>query len=127
MINSKRKQLQNTTISAIVVLGEYLDHAEVEKAMQEKMKKQGRKFSGPELVRIRMELQKDHHIALVPRVVVIENPFARVAFPEDLFVGPFDERWCWEKESGKAARVFVGNKLKELEILKNEASRKLND
>jgi hypothetical protein len=28
------------------------------------------------------------------RVVVYENPFARIPFSRDLFRGPFDERWA---------------------------------
>lgn len=121
MINDKRRQPQNTTISAIVVLEEFLDNAEKETAMREEMRKQRRRFSGPELIRVRRELQKNHPITFVPRVVVIENPFARIAFPDDLFMGPFDERWCWSEKTGKVGRVFVGSKLKKLEILKNEA------
>jgi hypothetical protein len=35
-------------------------------------------------------------IPRIPRVIVIENPHARVAFPKDLFRGPFDQRWGWQ-------------------------------
>ena len=86
MIDYKGKRPQNTTISAIVVLEEYIDNLEVTN---------------------------------VPRVVVIENPFARVAFPEDLFNGPFDE--CWKWENNKIKRVFVGSKLRQLEELKSKS------
>jgi len=30
------------------------------------------------------------------RLVVIENPHARIAFPTDVFRGPFDQRWTWQ-------------------------------
>lgn len=122
MINYKAEQPQNTTISAIVVLEEFFDNIEVEKAMKNEVKKHGREFEGPELIAVRMKLQESHHFGNVPRVVVIENPFARIPFPKDLFKGPFDERWrLIEDQSGKIVRVFVGNKLKELETLQTNA------
>jgi hypothetical protein len=57
----------------------------------------------------------------VPRVIIIENPFARKPLPANLFNGSFDERWHWAKENGKIERVFAGNKLKELERLKGKS------
>ena len=122
MIDGKRKQPQNTTISAIVVVEAFLDNAEIEKAMQEEVKKQKRELTGPEFVKVRMKLQKDHKVRSVLRVVVIENPFARVMFPGDLFCGSFDERWKWREDlNGKVERVFAGSKLKELEELKDKS------
>jgi hypothetical protein len=119
MIDDKGKRQQNTTISAIIVLEEFLDNIEVEKAMRSEEKKLGKKLEGPELVAARMKLQKSHHVGSVPRVVVIENPFARMPFPEDLFNGQFDERWMWDKDkNGKVERTFAGDKLKEWETLK---------
>jgi hypothetical protein len=88
MIDNKGERLQNTTISTIAILEEYIDSIDVRK---------------------------------VPRVIIIENPFARIAFPEDLFVGPFDERWRWTEKNGKVERVFVGSKLKKLEELKGKS------
>jgi len=68
-----------------------------------------------------MKLYEAHHVRRVPRLVVVENPFARMALPADLFNGPFDERWRWiEEQNGKIERIFAGNKLKELESLKGK-------
>jgi len=121
MIDYKGRRKQNTTISAIIVLEEFLDNIEVEKALSEEMKKQGKKFTGPELVEVRMKLYEAHHVRRVPRLVVVENPFARMALPADLFNRPFDERWRWiEEQNGKIERIFAGNKLKELENLKGK-------
>jgi len=39
MVDGKGKRKQNTTVSAIVVLGEFLDNSDVEKALSEEMKK----------------------------------------------------------------------------------------
>jgi hypothetical protein len=101
-------------------LEEFPDNTEIEKAMRDEEKKHNKEFEGPEWINIRMELYKDYPVRSVPRVIVVENPFARIAFPEGLFVGPFDERWRWTKENGAVDRVFVGNRLKELEELKNK-------
>jgi hypothetical protein len=118
MIDAKRKQPQNTTINAIIVLDEFLDNIEIEKALSEEIKKQGRELTGVEKLGIRMGLYKEHPVCSVPRVIVVENPFARIAFPEGLFVGSFDEHWRWTKENGKIERVFAGSGLRELEELK---------
>ena len=118
MINYKKKKPQNTTISAIIVLQEFLDNIEIAKAMKNEEKKLGREFEIRESIKIRIELQKDHSCTRVPRIIVIENPFARMPLPSDLFNGPFDERWRWrEEENGKVERVYVGNTMKEWEAL----------
>jgi len=104
MVNHKRMQPQNTTISAIVVLEEFINNIDVERAQRREEKKQGRKFTGEELVAIKLKLHKNNPIKNVPRVVVVENTFARMAFPAGLFVGPFDERWRWAKKTGRQKR-----------------------
>ncbi len=108
MVNPKSGESQNTTINAIVVLEGFRDDSEIQKALVEK-------------VEINMKVIKDPHSSRVLRVVVTENPFARMAFPEGLFVGPFDERWRWIKENGEIERVFAGSKLRELEELKGKS------
>ena len=111
---------KNTTISSIVILKIILDNSEAEKVLVEEMEKQGRPFTLDEKVDTRMRIREDHHVRRVPGVVVVENPYARIAFPKGLFAGPFDERWHWTEETGKIERVFAGNKLKELEELRNK-------
>lgn len=46
------------------------------------------------------------------RVIVIENCYRRVPFPEDLFRGPFDQRWGWK--DGWCGPVWIGDQLREL-------------
>ncbi len=117
MLNHGKKQ--NTTISAVIVLETFLNNIDIEKAMVNEEKKLGRKFEVIEWIKTRLELQKAYSCLRVPRVVVVENPFARIPLPEDLFKGTFDERWRWiEEQDGKIERIFAGNKLKELEVLK---------
>jgi hypothetical protein len=117
MVNNKSRQ--NTTISAIVILKEFLDNRDVEKALIEEMKKQGRKFTLPEKIDIRMKLYENHHVQSVPRVVVIENPFARIKLPKNLFNGLFDERWRIGND--EVEMNFMGSALKESEFLKNKS------
>jgi hypothetical protein len=122
MIDDKKGRLQNTTISAIIALEEFSDDSEIQKALKEELKKYSKPLTLEEEVAINMKLAKDHHSSCVPRVVVIENPFARMVFPADLFNGPFDERWRWnEKQNGKIERVFAGSKLEELEQLRGRS------
>jgi len=47
------------------------------------------------------------------RVVVFENPFARIPLSRDLFQGPLDERWCADGDFMR--RVFVGQEIQAAE------------
>jgi len=119
MIDSKSGRCQNTTISSIIVLEEFHDDSKIQKAITEEIKKQGKPLTPVEEI----EFIKNYHSSrvtssFVPRVVVVENPLARIAFPEDLFVGPFDEHGRWTEENGKIDRIFAGSKLEELGNLK---------
>ena len=116
MIDDKKGRIQNTTISAIIVLEEFRDDSEIQKALKEELKKRSKTLTLEEKVAINMKIVKNHHSSRVPRVVVVENPFARKVLTADLFNGPFDERWRWEND--EIERVFVGNKLKEIETLR---------
>lgn len=123
MLGKKKEQRQNTTISAIVVLEKLRDNRNVQKAMGEQMRRQGRTFTGLEKVELRLKLYQDHSVETVPRVITVENPFARIPLPEGLFRGPFDERWRWvERQNGKVERIFAGNSLRELEALDEDTS-----
>lgn len=46
------------------------------------------------------------------RVIVIENPYARIPLPTELFVGPFDQRW--RMDAGLLRVAFVGSELERL-------------
>lgn len=121
MIDDKTGCAQNTTISAIIVLEEFRDDSEIQKAIREEMQKQDKLLTDVKKVEIIQKVVKHYHSSSVPRVVVVENPFARIAFPEGLLIGPFDERWHWTKETGEIERFFAGDKLKELEKLKGKS------
>lgn len=66
-----------------------------------------------------MKLYENHHVQSVPRVVVIENPFARIKLPKNLFNGLFDERWRIGND--EVEMNFMGSALKESEFLKNKS------
>lgn len=46
------------------------------------------------------------------RALVLENPYARVSFPADLFTGPFDQRW--RMEGGTLCLAALGSELTQL-------------
>jgi len=124
MIDYKRMQAQNTTISAIIVLEKFLDNVEREKALVRLEQERGSRITGPELVDTVMELQKTYPSTNVPRVIVVENPYARIPLPDGIFEGMFDERWKSIKEqNGRIARVYVGERIKELESLRETQGR----
>jgi hypothetical protein len=48
------------------------------------------------------------------RVVVIENRYARIPFPEELFRGPFDQRWGWQENL--YGPIWIGCELERLAL-----------
>lgn len=46
------------------------------------------------------------------RVIALENPYARIPLPTELFSGPFDQRWCMNQGSLQVA--FIGSELERL-------------
>jgi hypothetical protein len=110
---------QNTTISAILVL--------------EQMGVGRRRF-GIALTRRQAELRRrltlEEHLEEVQnargterdvslsqlRVVVCENPYARIPLPRQLFCGPYDERHGPdETRNDRIIRLFAGEQIKHLE------------
>jgi hypothetical protein len=106
---------QNTTISAIVVLGrvpvgERLWLAEV----RSREAAIGRKFTFEETwASAEQAAGKETDLRRRQlRVVVHENPYARIPFPANLFCGPYDERYGGR--DGRIQRVFRGRALSAL-------------
>jgi hypothetical protein len=123
MIDNKRKQPQNTTINAIIVLEGFRDDSEIQKVIKEEMKKQSKPLAPEERFAIVRKVIEDRPNSCASKVVlrvrVIENPFARIRLPDDIFMGHFDERWQFI--NGNCIRIFAGDKLKELEALKGKS------
>ncbi|MGB9067653.1 MAG: hypothetical protein WCC21_03705 [Candidatus Acidiferrales bacterium] len=109
---------ENTTISAIVILAPYrLNHLWLEMWRIVKTKhNQGKEITPWVQFDILQRLSSERAPSLsyegTIRVIVIENPFARIPFPPDLFVGPFDQRW--RMESAWLSLSFVGSELAKL-------------
>jgi hypothetical protein len=109
---------ENTTISAIVILGPYnLNHLWLE--MWHILKRKQR--YGEEITPwVQFDVLQQLSLERAPsfsyegtiRVIVIENPFARIPFPSDLFVGPFDQRW--RKESDWFSLSYMGSEIAKL-------------
>ncbi len=47
-------------------------------------------------------------------MIAIENPYARIPLPTELFVGPFDQRW--RMDSGLLGVAFIGSELERLRL-----------
>lgn len=113
---------QNRTISAIIVLRRYMVGTKrFEIAMKRKENELGRKL---ELLEFWDEIERARGTALdlslsQLRVIVLENPFARIQLPRELFRGPYDERYAGVE--GRIVRVFCGNQLAATEEEAREA------
>ena len=106
---------QNQTISAILVLGhvpvgDRLFHAD----LREREVRQGRKFALEERLReLEASQGTDRDATRQPlRVVVHENPYARVLLPAELFRGPHDERYG--DRDGRVQLLFRGDEIAKL-------------
>jgi hypothetical protein len=107
-------QGKNTTLSAVVVLGHYnLGERRFHRHRLERETRTGRTWTMEEMF---AEAEGAHgterDLSLRElRVVVHENPHARIVFPSDLFTGPFDERHGVRE--GRFQRLFAGDGLLE--------------
>ena len=91
----------NTTFSALIMLMRYeLSelHLEVWKRLHA-IQESGQEVLPNDQFRLLNELGPDlgqsRRFAGTVRVIVIENRHRRIPFPEELFRGPFDQRWGW--------------------------------
>ncbi len=112
-----RDKPHHTTINAILVLDVFINDLELERAMSREIQKQNRELTLVEITDVREKLYPSYPAEQVPRVIAIKNPYARIEFQNNLINGPFDE--IWESRDDDISRVFAGNKLKELEALKD--------
>ena len=109
----------NTTVSAIIILSHYqLDQVRVEAWHRLSDKKQRgepiRPFDQDDLTQqVANALVGARYLYQgAIRTLVLENPYARMPFPPDLFLGPFDQRW--HQESGRFRPCFMGSELTRL-------------
>jgi hypothetical protein len=116
--DSVLSQAKNTRISAVLVLAEYaLDRlfVDVWKELQAK-RKRGEPVENSDCFDLlsRRDPGGSRRVSYqgTIRVIAVENPYARVPFPAELFIGPFDQRW--RRESKHFRLVFVGSELEKL-------------
>jgi hypothetical protein len=109
---------QNTTISAIVILGRFqLNHLWLRmwQILMEKDKR-GEEITPWVQFSVLEELSSEQKATLsyegTIRALILENPYARVPFPVDLLVGPFDQRW--RMAGGTLRLATMGSELTQL-------------
>jgi hypothetical protein len=109
----------NTTVSAIVILSHYQwDQVWVEAWRRLSHKKQrGEPIQPSDQDNLTQQVANEfvgtrYLYQGTIRAVVLENPYARMPFPPDLFMGPFDQRW--PQECGRFRPCFMGSELTRL-------------
>ncbi|MFZ5877545.1 MAG: hypothetical protein ACOYXU_14255 [Nitrospirota bacterium] len=114
--NSKPFAPQNTTISAICVLG-FFNPASRQLGIQIKRWEQqsGKKRTLEKVWEMAIEAENSATPKLVPhlRLVVYENPYAATPLCEAFGTGPYDERFGFR--DGQLTRIFVGPELVAIE------------
>ena len=126
MVHSyKSGEYHNTTIAAVIGLEEArLRNTEVERlqhqAIQEKQRQRGRELSLREQAVVVCGVAIEYAEAgrgpiyhRVPRVIVCENPGARVPLSRNVLCGPFDERWAIVDKG--LSPVYAGVRVREIE------------
>ena len=104
----------NTTFSSIICLTAYpLRRKQILIALDKRNREAGRKLTHEESWATAKAIPTSGGEDTVLRVVVYENPYARIPLSRDLFRGAFDERWGTDGDS--TSRVFVGDRLAALE------------
>jgi hypothetical protein len=113
MLDYKHGTAQNTTISSIISLMPYpLRQMRVLISLDKRKREAGRKLTHEEVWATGKAVPTTDEDTVL-RVVVYENPYARIPLTPNLFRGPFDERWG--VDDGLIRRVFVGNGVEQLE------------
>ncbi len=108
----------NTTFSSIILLTRYsLDDfgLEVWRRLYARQEA-GESIEGGEQYRVIAEMEntfpRSRRFEGTVRAIVMENPYARIRLPADIFRGPFDQRWGWQ--DGWCRLVWLGSTLKSL-------------
>lgn len=112
---------QNTTISAILVLELFpVGKRRFEIEAARKARELGRALRFEEYFRLvdsSRGTERDVSLRQL-RTITCLNPYKRIAFPERLFHGPYDE--CYGELSGELQRIYAGEHLKEIEAAGTE-------
>lgn len=113
MVNYKRQEPQNTTVSAVIVLETYpLRRNGIRLAIKERQNLLGRPTTLEEDLAFDEAMPETPDLRRV-RVVTYENPYARIPLRPELLCGPFDERWGVKGEF--ISRVYIGPEAARIE------------
>lgn len=109
--------LQNQTISAVLVLNRIAaGRRRLHAALRKEEHRLGRRFTSEEWFGAMHRARRTElDVRVAPlRVVVHENPYARIPFPSELCRGPFDERYG--VLDGRIQQIFQGRGLADLPL-----------
>jgi hypothetical protein len=124
MIDYKHRQPQNTTISALIALTPLpLGRRRLEIETLRKESRLGRSMDPKEFLHFAESLEQRgfNSAETVVRVVVYENPYARIPLTREIFLGPYDERFGPDQD--RFARVFAGTEIERLEEAERGVAR----
>lgn len=125
MVRYRTSEYQNTTIAAVIALEEArLRNSEFERlqrqVIHEEQRRRGRQLSPKEQAVLRWRFGTEYVEAgrgpiyrRAPRVIVCENPGARIPLPREVLCGPFDERWAIVDQ--RLSPVYAGVRVHEIE------------
>ncbi len=121
-------EAQNTTISAICVLGQLAEGSRWRRVRRARRKREtGRPFTLESRLNEAAAAQNteaDSNLYRL-RIQVYENPYAAVSLTRDFGAGPWDERFG--ERDGRPSRVFVGYCLAALEAEERAAGVEQHD
>jgi hypothetical protein len=118
LTNALLSPAANRTFSSLILLGHYeLNELQLEVWRRLYIRQEaGHEIEHTDQFRLLEELGPSlgasRRYTETVRVIVIENRHARIPFPDDLFRGPFDQRWGWKDEW--CGPVWVGSTLESL-------------
>jgi hypothetical protein len=117
--NAKLRPDANTTISAIMILQHFqLESRWVEAFYRIRRKLEVREEVGPFAYAEEFELMKNVENKVEfensVRVVILENPYARIPIPQGRFLGRLDQRWGVKDLSGWYTLISMGSELERL-------------
>jgi hypothetical protein len=117
MGNHRRRQPQNTTISSVIALSHFpVGQRRLEIEMTKAKQSLARSLTLEECWDLCQRHRTEDGTSIdtrVLRVVVYENPYARVPLPRNIFDGPFDERWGPDGDA--IGLIYAGPEIAKLE------------
>jgi hypothetical protein len=120
MIDQKPRKPQNTTVSAVIVLGTYpLRRNLIRVKVKEREAVLGRRVTFEEHMAIDEATVDSANMRKV-RVVVYDNPYARLPLTQEMFRGPFDERFGIQSGGDSIVRTFIGSERLRVELALKE-------